>query len=176
MATSTTVPLEEYLSTNYEPDCEWIDGELRERSVGNRSHGSVQKSFMKFFLALEAELGILVYSEVLTQVSSTNFRLPDVLVVRESDPYGDIVTKAPMICIEVLSPDDRMIDIYDKIDDYTAMGVGAIWIVNPQRRRMFVADAGALLPVNEYVVPGTSIRATAAEVFEELNRLDSGPR
>jgi Uma2 family endonuclease len=176
MATSTMVPLEEYLQTSYHPDCEWVDGELRERSVGNRSHGSVQKFFMRFFLNLETELGILVYSEVRTQVSQTNFRVPDVLVVRESDPYDDIVTKASLICIEVLSPDDRMIDIYDKIDDYTAMGVGAIWIVNPQRRRMFVADAGALLPVNEYVVPGTSIRATAPEVFEELNRLESGLR
>ena len=31
MATATQVPLSEYLHTSYEPDCEWIDGEVRER-------------------------------------------------------------------------------------------------------------------------------------------------
>jgi len=32
MATPTTlVPLETYLETTYRPDCDWIDGELRER-------------------------------------------------------------------------------------------------------------------------------------------------
>ena len=42
MATSTMVPLEEYLHTDYKPDCEWVDGELKERSVGEGSHGNIQ--------------------------------------------------------------------------------------------------------------------------------------
>jgi len=32
--TATFVPLSEYLQTRYRPDCDYLDGELLERSVG----------------------------------------------------------------------------------------------------------------------------------------------
>jgi hypothetical protein len=34
MALATRVSLEEYLSTDYEPDCDYVDGVLEERNVG----------------------------------------------------------------------------------------------------------------------------------------------
>ncbi len=176
MATSAMVPLEEYLETSYHPDREFVNGELKERHVGNRPHSSVQKFFMKFFLALESELGLLVYSELRTQVSETNCRVPDVLVIRASDPYGPIVTTPPLICIEILSPDDRMVDVWDKIDDYTGMGVEAIWVIDPKKRRAFVAREGALVPVAELTVPGTGIGASLRQVFAELDRLESNDK
>jgi hypothetical protein len=41
-----TVPalltLEEYLSTSYRPDCEFVDGQLEERNVGGTNHGLLQ--------------------------------------------------------------------------------------------------------------------------------------
>ena len=42
MASSTLIPVSEYLSTTYEPDCDYIDGELQERNVGEFSHGVLQ--------------------------------------------------------------------------------------------------------------------------------------
>ena len=44
MATSTPpfVPLEEYLRTSYRPDRDWIDGETKERNMGEQPHASVQ--------------------------------------------------------------------------------------------------------------------------------------
>jgi len=171
MTTSTLVPLEEYLHTSYEPDCEWVDGELRERSVGEGSHGNIQTFFIKYFGSRERELGIRVTQEVRTQVSAKNYRIPDVMLVRSNDPFEEIVRTAPLLCIEVLSPDDRMAEMHDKIDDYLAMGVTAIWIVNPRRRKAFVVDRGALIPVDELTVPGTDIRVAVSEVFAELNAL-----
>ena len=35
------VPLEEYLRTTYHPDCEWVDGEVKERNVGERSRAVI---------------------------------------------------------------------------------------------------------------------------------------
>jgi len=55
------------------------------------------------------------------------------------------VTTPPLLCVEVLSPDDRMVDMQGKIDDYLAMGVPAIWVVNPSSRKAFVVDRGALI-------------------------------
>ena len=38
MATSTAVPVEEYLRTTYDPDMEYVAGQLVERHVGESYH------------------------------------------------------------------------------------------------------------------------------------------
>jgi hypothetical protein len=42
MATITIVPVEEYLSTYYDPDREYVGGALLERNVGERRHSRLQ--------------------------------------------------------------------------------------------------------------------------------------
>ena len=42
MATAVVVSLAECLETSYRPDCEYVDGELRERNVGKWEHARVQ--------------------------------------------------------------------------------------------------------------------------------------
>jgi len=42
MDTTVLVTEEEYLSTSYEPDCEYEDGVLIERNVGERDHSWLQ--------------------------------------------------------------------------------------------------------------------------------------
>ncbi len=42
MATGTTVPLQQYLSHTYEPDCDYVDGNLEERNAGERTHARLQ--------------------------------------------------------------------------------------------------------------------------------------
>lgn len=171
MATSTLVSLDEYLHTNYDPDRDWIDGELKERNMGDGPHSNVQVFFIKFFGVREREWGIRVSAELRTQVSESHFRVPDVLLHRRTDPFEDIVRTPPLLCIEVLSPGDSMIEMEEKIEDYLAMGVEAVWVVNPRRQTAFIVDRGALIPVNELTVPGTEIRIAVSEVFAELNAL-----
>ena len=172
MATSTLVPLSEYLTKSYEPDCEWINGELKERNVGTNSHGTVQTFFIEFFRMHRAEWGIRVVCEVRTRVSADHFRVPDVLVERAETPFEEIVRTPPLLCIEVLSPEDRVSDMQERIDDYITMGVQGIWVVDPRLRRAFVVEDGAWIPVQELSVRGTPIRVTLAEVFAELNALE----
>ncbi len=38
MATTTLITVEEYLRTSYEPDAEFVDGVLEERSTGEDRH------------------------------------------------------------------------------------------------------------------------------------------
>jgi hypothetical protein len=36
------IPVEEYLATSYRPDCDYVDGEIEERNVGEFDHSFLQ--------------------------------------------------------------------------------------------------------------------------------------
>jgi Uma2 family endonuclease len=66
-------------------------------------------------------------------------RAPDVGFVRsERIPAGGPPEKywpgAPDLAVEVLSPDDRIYEVDDKVDDWLRAGARVVWIVNPRRR------------------------------------------
>ena len=42
MAAATLISLEEYLRTTYEPDCDFVDGVVEERNLGEWSHSTLQ--------------------------------------------------------------------------------------------------------------------------------------
>jgi Uma2 family endonuclease len=173
MAPSTQVPLEVYLHTDYRPDCDWIDGEVKGRNLGEGQHASVQKFFIRHFGNRERELGVRVWPEQRVQVAATRFRVSDVTVMRESDPFEAIITVAPLLCIEILSSGQRMSEIEERAKDYLVMGVPMVWIVDPLRRTAFVSDANGQRQVSETLdVPGMEIRVTLAEVFAELDELE----
>src|SRR6266478_91291 len=52
MAVGTMVSVEEYLSTVYETECEYVDGEVIERNIGESDHSG-----------LRAALIVLLYSQ-----------------------------------------------------------------------------------------------------------------
>ena len=170
MATSTLIALDEYLQTSYRPDCDWVDGEVRERNMGDGPHAYLQTFFVKYFGPREEQLGVEVFCERRMEVSPTRFRVPDVMLVRHGDTLERIVRTPPLLCIEVLSPDDTLDSMQDRVDDSLGMGVEHIWILNPRKRTAFRADTGGFHTVEELVVPGTGIRVATQEVFAGLDR------
>lgn len=172
MATSTLVPLSEYLRTSYRPDRDWIDGEVKERNIGERPHAMIQKFFTVFFGLREQEWNVQVLPEQRVQTSERHYRIPDLCLVRPSDPFDEIVRVAPVLCIEILSWDDRMTEMQERVDDYLNMGVGIVWLVDPRRKKAFVADLQGVRPVEELTVPKTPIAVRVSEVFAELNQLE----
>jgi Uma2 family endonuclease len=104
MASVTLIPVSEYLRTIYRPDCDYIDGEVRERNVGERPHALLQGILGAIFLTNRKAWGIVAAPELRVQVAERRYRIPDVTVMRRSDPPDPVVTVAPLICIEVLSP------------------------------------------------------------------------
>jgi Uma2 family endonuclease len=172
MATATQVPLSEYLHTSYEPDCEWIDGEIRERAMPDEFHSAIQFFFLEYFAKMRRELGIRVRPELRLRVAPKKYRIPDVMLLPDSAPFQPVPDTPPLLCVEVLSPDDRVGELQEKIDDYLGMGVTAIWVINPRLRKAFVIDRGAMLPVEELTVAGTAIRIPVHEVFADLDRLE----
>ncbi|MFN0166136.1 MAG: Uma2 family endonuclease, partial [Bryobacteraceae bacterium] len=115
-------PLTEYLATSYSPDREYVDGRVVERAMGEKQHSKVQTELTIFLGTLRARLGISVFVEQRVQVKPQRFRVPDVCVCL-GEPDEEIFTSPPFLVIEILSPDDRMTEMLEKIDDYLSFGV-----------------------------------------------------
>jgi Uma2 family endonuclease len=177
MATSAPVyvPREEYLNTTYRPDRDWIDGETKEHTMGEQPHASVQGFFTQLFRNNAIDWQVRVFPEQRVQTSANNYRIPDVCVVRRATPMEPIVRTPPLLCIEILSREDRMSDIQERVEDYLAMGVQAVWVVDPQRRRAYeTLPNGALQPVpSTLTLAGTEIRIPLADVFAELDEMEA---
>ena len=177
-ANAVLVPVEEYLTTDYSPDVDFVDGELQERNTGEEEHATIQKFFIGFLLLREGEWKIRVMQENRVQTSSTRYRIPDVCVVAEDAPFGGITRTPPLLCVEVLSPEDRMSRMQDKVDDYIRLGVRSVWIIDPYKRRIVCADRSVTLqPAGDVLtVHGTEIAVPVTEIFRELDRLQARER
>jgi Uma2 family endonuclease len=99
---------ERVLSTNYRPDCDYVDGRIVERNVGEKDHSRLQAQLTIYLGILAKQSRIHVYVEQRVQVLATRFRIPDVCVVLDQEPDEQIFTAPPFICIEILSKDDTI--------------------------------------------------------------------
>lgn len=138
MSVATAVPLSEYLNTSYRPDRDYLEGELLERNVGEWDHARLQMLLSGYLLSREKQLGILVVPEQRVQVKARRFRVPDITVLAGPRPSGGIITEPPFLCIEILSPRDRVIEMQDRIGDYLNFGVRYVWLIDPRTRLTFV--------------------------------------
>jgi len=138
MKAATLVPVEEYLRTTYHPDCDYVDGEVRERNVGERDHSEVQRQLILYLGNRAKQWNLIVYPEQRVQVSARRFRIPDVCVVLGPAPKDLIFRDPPFICIEILSKDDTLDQMQEKIDDFLRFGVRYVWVINPRNRRAWV--------------------------------------
>ncbi len=129
---ATFVPVEVYLRSCYEPDAEYVDGEIEERPMGEWDHASWQHAIQMWFSQHDKEWGIRVRPELRVRVAATRFRVPAVTVVDRSRPIEQIITQPPIAVFEVLSPEDRMQRMKRKLEDYAAMGIPEIWVIDPQ--------------------------------------------
>jgi Uma2 family endonuclease len=145
MGAATLVSVEEYLSTSYSPDREYLDGRIVERNLGEKTHSSIQGNVFGWFWDRRRELPLRAFPEQRVQASPTRFRIPDVTVVKTSQFQGEIFTNPPHLCIEILSKDDTMEYMQEKIDDYLHFGVPYIWIINPRLRKGYVATKAGIV-------------------------------
>ena len=72
----------EYLETTYRPDCEYVDGEVRERNVGKWEHARLQLMLGAWFFNHEAAWKVVCSTEQRVQVSANRVRVPDLVVLR----------------------------------------------------------------------------------------------
>jgi Uma2 family endonuclease len=172
MSSVAGVSVEEYLSTAYRPDCDYVDGEVRERNVGEYPHSNLQGRLVIWLGNRERDWNIRVLPEQRVRVSSHQFRVPDLCVLRRDQPIEPVFTQPPLICIEILSKDDRLRDMRERVDEYLNFGVPNVWILDPVLRKAYVCtQSGVQEPVGGILqAAGSTIRVPLAEVFAELDQ------
>jgi Uma2 family endonuclease len=162
----------EYLATSWSPDREFVDGRIEERNLGEKEHSIIQRCLTVLFALKRAEWGVEVFPELRTQIAATNFRVPDVLVVRAGESFERYVTSPPLIAIEILSPEDSLRAMLEKAAQYRRFGIENIWIIDPEPRLAYRYTAAGLEEVHsgELAVQETPIRIELSELFGELDR------
>jgi Putative restriction endonuclease len=70
----------EYLHSTFEPDGEYVNGEIEERNVGEYDHNAVQKAILISFHQNDKEWRTRSIQGQRTKMRSGNVRLPDVSV------------------------------------------------------------------------------------------------
>jgi Uma2 family endonuclease len=124
---------EEYLSTSYEPGVEYVHGKLEEPVMVQTVHGRLQGWICSWFFTHRHEWKVDAGVEIHTNVASGVYRLPDV-VVGYAGSWDPILSKPPLIVIELLSLDDRHRKMLQKGREYSAMGIENIWLIDPGTR------------------------------------------
>ena len=171
MAVASLVPLEEYLSTSYEVDQEYVDGRLVERNVGEFRHSFLQVAIA---LALKAA-GLRAYTELRFQVKQQRFRVPDVLALAPDQLRARrYQQEAPCIVVEILSPEDRVGELNEKLDDYLSIGVPNIWVVDPEAETLTSHQPGESHTYRDRVITSDgAVTLDLADIFRQM-REDEG--
>jgi Uma2 family endonuclease len=171
MAAATSfVTVEEYLRSSFEPDAEYIEGEIEERAVGEFDHSIWQKAIV-FWFAQQAKAGqIRVCPELRVQVSPSNYLVPDVTLLDRNRPIEQVVTYPPVAVFEILSPADAIRRVMDKCGKYERMGIRTILLIDPTGPKYRYID-GRLEPLETraFDLPGCLARFDLDEIEKLLD-------
>lgn len=170
MASSTLIRVDEYLKNRYRPDRDYVDGRIEERNVGEHDHAALQAALIIWFGQHQQEWRIEVLPEQRIQISPTRFRVPDVCLVSLDQPVEQILTRPPLACIEILSPEDTMRRMQERIEDYRRLGVGSIWILDPGTKRGYDCQHSGWLDATEFAIPNTPIRLPLMDLFARMRQ------
>ena len=165
MGARTGLSIEEYLHTSFpDLDREYRDGELVERSLPDYLHGKTQLLLAAFFAALRKQLSIFPCTETRMKLRTGRYAIPDLAVFWPDEPPW-LPEAPPLVVIEILSLDDRLAEVRDKLEEYKAWGVAHVWLVDPHSRRMYTCETG-LVETPSLKVSELGVKITGADIFE----------
>jgi Uma2 family endonuclease len=109
-------------------------------------------------------------SEVTVRIRPEKYLVPD-LIVQHRDHIQDPYPTEPVhLCVEILSPEDRLSQVIAKCEDYHAWGVETVWVIDPEDPRAWEFRQGhrpVEVPLTgALTAPGISI--SLAELFSVL--------
>ena len=163
------VSVEDYLHTTYRPDCDYIDGVVLERNLGQFDHSTVQMLVLMALQAKAEQWGVLVRPELRLKVRERKYRVPDIQVLPAGKKHPPVIEEPPLLCIEIVSPDDRLNDLSTRAQDYTDLGVPETWILDPETKKAYVySRAGLHETPADTVLRCGKIELNPAEIFAKL--------
>jgi len=163
------ISVSEYLHTSYQPDCDYVDGVIEERNLGELDHAEVQRALILWLSQKEREWKIRTVPEIRVQTSPTRFRIADICIVSVSVPREQIIQTAPVAIIEVMSPEDRVPRYSVRLEDYRRMGVRHIWVIDPATRKGYDCSAGNWIETASFAAQESPIRIDLATLFAAID-------
>lgn len=140
--------------------------------MGEKEHAILQAVLTYLFMRNKAEWDVEVYPELRVQVNATNYRVPDITVTRAGLKWERILRTPALLFIEILSPEDTLSRIRQRVDDYLRFGTEHVWVIDPDTRKAYVCSPRGFQEPEDgmLTIPGTPIRVMLNELFAELDR------
>jgi Uma2 family endonuclease len=164
MGTATHISEEQYLRSSFDPDAEYVDGEVRTRSMPTYSHADWQMAIATWFLQHAKGWNLRSIPDLRMRIKPRRYRVPDVAVLDRCNPKEQVVTFPPLAVFEVLSPDDTVQELYEKLDDYADMGIPQIWIVDPKTGVFKQYADSCLRPATRFDLADRGIQFEVSEI------------
>ena len=160
---------QEYLETSYSPDREYRDGVLVERNVGDVAHSFLQAMLVTYMNRRRKQRNIQAYTELRIRVREKWYPLPDVCVYTLPAPDERYPSRLPLLWIEILSEDDRIIDVWNKAAELVENGVRYVWIINPNTLESELRTSAGISPVPDKTLrlPDSPIVIPLIDVLSE---------
>ncbi|MGH9610241.1 MAG: Uma2 family endonuclease [Bryobacteraceae bacterium] len=169
------VSVEEYIARFAEgdekPRCEYVDGELFPKPMPTKAHSKAQMN-IGFAIRTRWPEQFDPLPELTTRLHETQFFIPDIAVEDKAKPVAGRYpgpNNPVFLCVEILSPPDRIGKLMAKCEEYHRWGVPYCWIVDPERKK-----AWEYLPQDrepraaETQLTAGPIALPLAEVFEGI--------
>jgi Uma2 family endonuclease len=167
------IPLEKYLATSFEYDCEWLDGAIVERNGGEFDHAFLSALIGAHFRNHREEWGVIGLVSVRVRTGPLCIRVPDLTILHSGVPRERIITHPPLLVIEIQSPEDTLRRTAAKATEYLAFGIEHVWVIDPAARVAYrgTAEGLELVRTGELTIPESPIRIVLADLFAELDRV-----
>jgi Uma2 family endonuclease len=125
---------------------ELISGEIVYQMPTGRLHGRIESFIAALFLRylLKNPIGEVYSGEVgiYTGRNPDSVRAADVVFIShprlrqvQSDGYLEV---APDLVVEIMSPGDRWSDVHEKLEEYFAIDVQMVWVLDPKLKQIRV--------------------------------------
>jgi Uma2 family endonuclease len=185
VASQQIVTPEDLLAMPDSKSYELVDGQLLERHMGVMSSLVGTKLVIRLGLHCERHaLGQVWGSDNGYQCfphEPARVRKPDVSFIRNDRLSANHLSQGwckipPDLAVEVISPNDLVSELEDKLDDYRSVQISLIWVIYPERRTAWIHRANGSsthLRENdeisgEEVIPG--FRCPLSEIFPPQER------
>jgi len=90
--------------------------------------------------------------------------IPDVAVFYPTEP-SRVPDAPPMLVAGVLSLDDRLTTVREKLQEYKAWGVPHVGLGDPHAKRLYMCDHG-LMEVSSLQIPELGIELQPGRIFD----------
>lgn len=141
IATQTHFTPDDLLNLNDDRLYELVDGRLVEKQLGSLATKTAGIIVKKVAIFLERSHGGDLYIEQSFECFPDDrglVRRPDIAIIATDRlsgvPEEGHVPIAPDLAIEVVSPNDKIYELDQKLANYRGAGVKLVWVVNPKLR------------------------------------------